>query len=84
MLFFGEGRKRDGHTNKQTYIGGGVENMTNGRTDERMEEKRGHTYVHHTNGKLFSKVGYRKEQKHFKDKLDLKSLKQHYCTHGDF
>ena len=35
MLFFGEGRKRDKRTNGQTHIGGWVENMMNGQTDER-------------------------------------------------
>ena len=58
MLFFGKGRKRDERTNGQTHIGQWVENVMNGRTDERTGEKGGHTYIHTSNGKLFSKVGY--------------------------
>ena len=41
MLFFGEGRKRDERTNGQTHIGGWVENVRNGRTDERTGGKKG-------------------------------------------
>ena len=52
--FFGEGRKRDEQTNGQTHIGGWVENVTNGRTDERTVKM---GTDGRTNGKLFSKVG---------------------------
>ena len=45
MLFFGEGQKRDERINGQTHIGRWVENVMNGRSDERMGEKRGHTHI---------------------------------------
>ena len=41
MHFFGDGRKRDERTNGQTHIGGWVENVTNGRTDENTVTKMG-------------------------------------------
>ena len=45
MLFFGDGRKCDERTNGQTHIGGWVENVTNGRTDEHTGGKKG-THTH--------------------------------------
>ena len=71
------GQKRDERTNAHRQVGQKRDERTNGRTHRGKKGDIIHTYIHHTNGKLFSKVGYSKEQKHFKDKLDLKSLKQH-------
>ena len=70
MLFFGEGRKHEKRKNEQMYIGGWVENVTNGRMQiggwvEKVVNGRTHggekgTYIIHTShGKLFSKVGYK-------------------------
>ena len=42
-------------TNGQTHIDGWVKNMTNGRMHR---GKKGDIIIHHTYGKLFSKVGY--------------------------